>query len=597
MLWTILLLLNTVICSTIGAACYVNRRILAAIPLGVLFVALTIWSFGSVAEINSITKEGKEFWTSFQYVGIVLAPASWIALALQYDSPVRQLRYRTLALLLIEPVLAVAAQWSNGLHFLFYRSLTLVPSESLGTVLDVEYGPLFWAHAVYAYLAMMAGTILMIRLAWRSTSTQRPMLIVLVASTFIPWIGNAIYLLGWSAIDLTPLGFAAFGATAAWGVSRRHLLELVPIARTALVETIEDGVLVLDRYGRIADLNSAAIRIFGYPRERMLTERLEVLWPDFTAVAEQQHKEVCLPTDQRTLRWYDIRITPLHSPRGALNGRLIVLHDQTTRKQVEQELRTAKEASDSANRAKSAFLAHISHEFLTPLSAIIGYSELLQREHTLEQSAPLLQDLQRIELAGRSLQGMINEVLDYTQMEAGVIDLSVEQIDLSLLITHVSSMIAPLMANHGNRLVIEHDPSAGSLHSDRNKLQRILWHMLSNAAKFTHHGEVLLHVSRLSKLDSEGRAALSSCDYSGDPVVFLIRDNGAGMSPEEVENLAEPLTPAPNASVRTFRGIGIGFAIAERLCRRLGGTIRIQSQLGQGTSVRFIVPDQDHQGA
>jgi PAS domain S-box-containing protein len=268
-----------------------------------------------------------------------------------------------------------------------------------------------------------------------------------------------------------------------------------------------------------------------------------------------------------------LSVTPLKGGDGSLAGYLAAAMDITERKWAEEEAHRAKLAAEAANQAKSSFLANMSHELRTPLNAIIGYSEMLQEEMEDLGQDDLIPDLGKIHSAGRHLLTLINDVLDISKIEAGRMDLFVENFDIVQMVADVVSTIHPLVEKNGNRLVVDCPDDIGTMTADLTKVRQTLFNLLSNASKFTHAGTITLTSRR-----------------DGAWITFAASDTGIGMSPEEVGKLFQAFQQADASTTRKFGGTGLGLAISRTFCRMMGGDITVVSQPGVGTTFTVRLP-------
>ena len=262
-------------------------------------------------------------------------------------------------------------------------------------------------------------------------------------------------------------------------------------------------------------------------------------------------------------------------------GFIAIYADITERKKQELALRKAMEEAESANKVKSAFLANMSHELRTPLNAIIGYSELLAEDAQDRGDKAALGDLEKISAAGKHLLGLINEILDLSKIEAGKMEVYLERTDLQRMIADVKTIVDPMIARNGNRLVIECPADIGTLRTDLTKIKQCLINLLSNAAKFTRQGTVLLRLSR-----EAGENGL-------DTVRFDVGDSGIGMTPEQLGRLFQAFTQADSSTTRNFGGTGLGLTITRHFVTMLGGVINVVSEPGKGTTFTIVLPDRE----
>jgi signal transduction histidine kinase/CheY-like chemotaxis protein len=240
------------------------------------------------------------------------------------------------------------------------------------------------------------------------------------------------------------------------------------------------------------------------------------------------------------------------------------------------EIRDKNHELEIASQHKSQFLANMSHELRTPLNAIIGYSEILQEDVKALGREPLRLDLKKIENAGRHLLGLINDILDLSKIEAGHMEVLLEDFELSPLLEEVRAIITPLAEQNGNTLDFRLPTNLGEIRTDRTKLKQCLLNVLSNGNKFTENGRISLVVERLE----------------GDRMVrFAISDTGIGMDDEQLGRLFQAFSQAHASTSKKFGGTGLGLFITQHFCRLLGGDIKATSRPGAGSTFTITLPD------
>ena len=272
----------------------------------------------------------------------------------------------------------------------------------------------------------------------------------------------------------------------------------------------------------------------------------------------------------------DGRWIQVNERKTASGGVVAIFADITKLKQHEAELAAARDAADEANRTKSSFLANMSHELRTPLNAIIGYSEILQEDAVDKGDKEPVDDLQKIESAGRHLLGLINNILDLSKIEAGKMDVFIEDVDIQALVDEVLSIVKPLADKSENVIKVICPADIGSFRSDQTKVKQCLLNLLSNANKFTSKGTLTLTVAR------EG----------GSRVCFRVSDTGIGMTKEQLGRLFQAFSQADASTTKRFGGTGLGLAITKHFCTMLGGDVTVESTPGIGSTFTIRLPDQ-----
>jgi len=327
------------------------RRTHGARTLALLMSAVAVWSFAYMLQLEGSSFAVKVFWAKFKYFGIVLAPTAWLILALQYSGNVRRLGARNLALLTIMPVATLLLVWTNDSHHLFWADVTLEYLDA-HYILYLKEGVSFWLWLSYSYILLLYGMFAMIRASIHSTRLyRRQTVIIILLGSLAPLGGNVLYLARLTPVphlDLTPFAFAITCLACAWGLFRFRLLGIVPTARNAVIESMDDAVIVLDAEDCILDINPAARSLLRPEASKALGRPIEKIWPYPSDIPKpsrdnpQASLEIALG-DGDEQQIYDMRISPQLDTAGNLVSNIVVLRDITEAKRAEKALKESEE--------------------------------------------------------------------------------------------------------------------------------------------------------------------------------------------------------------------------------------------------------------
>lgn len=340
-------LLPSALLCVVGGSClalvvlaWLHRSTPGAIGLAGLNAAIAVWSLAYAVQFVLPGKAVKLFCTGIGYIGVVSTPLAWLLFAACYSRRDRWLNRGSLLTLAALPALTLTLAWSNGYHWLLWREINLVTTPRFST-LAMSYGPWFWVHTAYSYVLLLSGTVLLLSAPPRANQQHRRQSVALVVAVLAPWLGNLLYVLRLSPIfpiDLTPFAFGLSAALFSWGMLRLRMLDVLPVAYSNVIDSLGDGVVVLDAFNRTVSINLVAARILGLPTlaavGRPARQTLEIL-PAVVAQAERRasaNLEMSHVIDGQ-LHDFEVSVTRLVTGRDRFAGMLVLLRDVTTQHQ------------------------------------------------------------------------------------------------------------------------------------------------------------------------------------------------------------------------------------------------------------------------
>ncbi|MFN2506596.1 MAG: response regulator [Acidimicrobiales bacterium] len=357
----------------------------------------------------------------------------------------------------------------------------------------------------------------------------------------------------------------------------------------AIVESSDDAILSLTLDGVILSWNAAAERLYGYTAEEILGTSMSSLVPpdNPTEVGNilarvrrgkgiDRHESVRLRKNG-TLVPVWLTISPVRDGAGNVVAVSTIARDITERKRIEAALAQARDQAMVASRVKSEFLATISHEIRTPLNGVIGLTGLLLETELTERQR---HHAEGVRASGEALLAIINDILDFAEMDAGELELEAVDFDLSQVLEEVAALVAESARAKDVELMVGCNPELPiALRGDVGRVRQVLYSFATNAIKFTEAGEVALLAGLAEEPTSEGVV-----------VRFEVVDTGIGVDPLAAESLFEPFSQVDSSSTRRYAGIGLSLAICRRLAEGMSGTIGVESRPGLGSTFWLRLP-------
>ena len=357
---------------------------------------------------------------------------------------------------------------------------------------------------------------------------------------------------------------------------------------SAMLASIRHGVMLWGPDHRLIASNGITARLMGHPPGLLTPGRTqhEVLdnmlqrgefgeGPEAVAMADGLRARDRSVPYVRTMRVRSGRMIEIRSDPTSGGGWLSTYTDVTEAHQAGEELRRAKEAAETANQAKSRFLATMSHELRTPLSSVIGFSDALLREAANPTPARVAEFARQINESGRNLLGLINIILDVARIEAGRFDLASDLVDVERLVRAAVRQSDAAAQAAEITLVTELPNNLPRLRADERRLAQVLRHLLSNAVKFTEIG---------------GTVTAGAIREAGGGLLIFVRDTGIGIQEADLERVFEPFTQLDSTLARRYQGSGLGLYVSRALVAGHGGRLSLRSRVGEGTTAEIRLP-------
>ncbi len=536
-----------------------------------LIVSGIVWTTFYVLEVRSHDISAKVLWAKAKYLGITVAPVAWFLFIVKYIGYPETWGPRGDMALFVVPTITLLAIATNPWHSLFWRTFSSQYCEGL-LYLNVKHTFFFWFHTAYSHLLLLAGFLILLHVLFRFHRFYRAQILTIIAAALFPWIGNLLYLANATPCifrDPTPFAFLLTGGVVMLGILRFRWLDLVPVARTVVLETMQEGVIVIDDQQRIVDLNPAAAEIIDALPQRAMGDLISNVLPDWSQISED-----CLasPTVTRNLtverenesHIYEIRVSSLRRERAvnAQVGHVILLHEITAyvraveeREQVIQDL--------------DAFAYTVAHDLKNPVGTMVTAVQLLRNECTSlpVEEIEILSDV--IARGGKKVTNIIEEILVLTGVQRDI-EVTFQPLDMAAITIEALQRLDDLIQKSGARV---QKPDVWPTALGHAPWVEEVWvNYISNAIKYG---------------GTPPQMQLGADPPAAGHVRFWIQDNGAGVTEYDTDQLFTPFTRLDETCPS---GYGLGLAIVKRIVNHLNGNVGVENLEGLGCKFYFTLP-------
>jgi PAS domain S-box-containing protein len=569
------------------------RRTMPRAPaFGAMMAGETAWALGEAFELIAVDKPIKLLFLNLRVLGALATIMGLLAFVLHYAGHSRWLEARRFGLICAPVTVLVLLAWSDPWHHLYWAGTEMRQVGRL-QLLFRSYGPGFWTSLGYSYTLVGVSTILLAAAVIRTAGVYRAQAAVMLFGVIAPWVVSIIdmtQLLGFIYVDAAAATFALTGLAFLPGLARLRLLDLTPVALAAVVERMNDPVVVLDRLGRVADMNPAAERLLGRPAADVLGidatcvfEAWAALKDRLQRINEQQESRFGIDLSGAV---FDASLSRLGEGETS-SGWALVLRDVTRLKSAEQERaamlveQTARAEAEAANRAKDRFLATLSHELRTPLTPVLAtVTAMLGDPSTPSSLRSVLEMIRRnVDLETR----LIDDLLDLTRLRRSELLLKRAIIDAHEQIDQVLAICGDDAHNADLTLISQLKAESHHADADPARFQQVLWNLLKNAIKFSPRGGVITIRSR-NRTREPG-------EPEGCWLVIEVTDRGIGIEPELLPRIFNMFEEGGSPTARKFGGLGLGLTISRSIVEQHGGhLVAASAGRGRGTTLTIEIP-------
>jgi signal transduction histidine kinase len=564
-----------------------------------LMLAVALWSLTSAMHTVATERDIRVVIAKFQYLGVAPIGVLWLVFASTYNR-LRWLDDRLLRTIVwIVPVLTLFLTLTNEQHRFHWSSIDEIQTLT-GTRLIYSAGPWYWVHAAYSYLLMLVGTLILVRGRRRFTSPYRRQTTMIIVGALVPWAGNLLYLLdAFPGFDFTPVAFAASGILFTLGIYRYRLFGLVPVAREMVVDSMDDGVLVLDAQRRIVDLNAAAERYTGVTAMSLgrPVEEVVAWWNE--AVAEMRgtpgpHREdfaewggtaegqpAIVKVEPGPL-YFEIKVLPVRDAQRRFAGWLVTIHDISNRRRNEAERYAFERRVQEQQKSESLMVlaGGVAHDFNNLLTGILGNADLIAI--TSPPESDQRRAAEAIVIGAQRAADLVSKMLAY----AGGGRVVAERVNLDSLVKEMVDLLGASVARHctlsyqspGWLPVVEADPT---------QIRQVVLNLIINAADAVddQHGVITVTTGRETLDKSMLKQMTFGNEVTPGEYVFIdVVDNGCGMSEHTLARMFDPFFSTKD------QGRGLGMAAVRGIVRGHRAALRVTSKEGQGTRFRVWFP-------
>lgn len=532
----------------------------------VLMFFISIWSIAYAFELASNNLEQMLFFIKIEYLGISFLPAIWIIFIIKFTNKNDWLSFSNLMLILIFPFIDFILVITNEYHFLHYKSVSIDYTEKF-PLLSIQPGIVYYIHTVYFYFMILWGIFLLIKPLTNVFFIYRKQYIYLTIAALFPWLVNVLYLFGFKPfgqIDLTPYAFIVTSISIAYSLLKHSFLKLIPVAREKVIESMSEGVIVLDANKSIVDTNSIVLRFLGNDEKKIIGENILIIIDNGmelqAALDSDNIKSIVINTHHR---FFEITINRLNLQNDYNNGFLLIFRDITESRIILDKLENQTIELEKINKLKDKLFSIIAHDLKSPFASLVSMLKILSDgQLTIDEFKEYLPKLtENVEYTSTMLENLLN----WSRSQIDAVNIVSEKLDLKEIINNEIIFFSKKAAE--KNIDISNEIAENTfIYADRNTVDLVFRNLFSNAIKFCNTAD---SITISSKINDE-------------KLIITFADTGIGMSADKVNKLFGTEIFSTYGTNKE-KGTGLGLLLCKDFIEKNGGSIRVESEEGKGT--------------
>src|SRR5574343_457911 len=499
----------------------------------------------------------------------------WIQFIIKFISKKHWLSTSKEILLYIIPTITFLLVWTNSHHHLYYTDIK-IDNTGPFPLLELTEGPWYIIHAIFFYVLLILGLVLLLNKFIRADKVYRKQNYVIVLAALIPWLVNITYLFDLRPlkhIDLTPYAFSITCLITSFGLVQLRLFDIIPVARDKIVEELQDGIMVLDYMDRIVDMNSQLKKIILTELNKKISIGdlySEYFIGHFSLIEKITNRIQTYYEFNINDRCYEITINPLFEKNTIYSGVILIFRDITERNKSDIILKTQSEELQNLNQLKDKMFSIIAHDLRGPIVNLKEIMSLFDQKIISEEE--LKSHLPLINADVKATASLLENLLFWSRTQLKGERIHPSNINLHLLsIVQVNLLISQIQEK--SLRIINNIPEHANVYADKNMVELVMRNLISNAIKYCHPNNQIT----------------ISASIKGEFYITEIADTGVGIDKDNISNLFG-MNNFSTAGTHSEKGTGLGLLLCKEFVEKNGGKIWVRSELGKGSACSVSLP-------